>query len=291
MIPKFVRNIKLFSTNGAGVKNGKVQSLNAEVKSTGANIITVQETHCTQKGKIKMNKDFVTFGGKSRPFFMALETEVVKAELGGKSLIIEMDANAKLGVKYIAGDPHVITPNGELLAGIIERHALIVGNGRDKYSGTITRRRSTRDRIERSVIDVVLFSTDLKKHFTSMHVDEQRLHVLTRIRKTKKGINIKESDHNVILTEFDCKMNKEDEQEKEEVLYNFKNKEGQQKFKLLTSNTNMLSSTINEDGDVDKVAKNFFKKIDGCIAACFKKIRVSKKKTIRMMTCMKKEDN
>ena len=79
-------------------------------------------------------------------------------------------------------------------------------------------------------------------------------------------------------------MNKEEEKEREDVLYNFKNKEGQQKFKLLTSNTNMLSSTINEDGDVDKVAENFLKKIDGCIAACFKKIMVSKKKD-------KKEDD
>ena len=333
---KCVRNIKLFSTNGAGVKNGKVQSLKSEVRSTGANIVTIQETHCTQKGKIKMDKEFVTFeairtkkgGGtmiaihtdlnpklveeysedfellvveivtenqeirvisgygpqenwaeeKRLPFFIALETEVEKAELAGKSIIIEMDANAKLGVKYIAGDPHAITPNGVLLAGIIDRHALIVANGSSKCSGTITRRRNTRNRIERSVIDVVLFSADMNKHFTSMHVDEKRLHVLTKIRKTKKGINIKESDHNVILTEFDCKMHKEKEKEKENGVFNLKNTECQQKFKLLTSNTNMLSSTIDEDGDINKVTKRFLKKIDGCIAACFNKIRISKKK-------------
>ena len=88
MIPKFVRNIKLFSTNGAGVKNGKVQSLNAEVKSTGANIITVQETHCTQKGKIKMNKDFVTF-------------ESIRSRKGGGTLIaIYKDLNPKLIEEY-----------------------------------------------------------------------------------------------------------------------------------------------------------------------------------------------
>ena len=30
-------------------------------------------------------------------FFIALEAEIVKAELAGTSVIIEMDANAKLG--------------------------------------------------------------------------------------------------------------------------------------------------------------------------------------------------
>jgi hypothetical protein len=56
-----VNHIKLFSTNGAGVKNGKVNSLNSEIRNTRANIVTVQETHCTHKGKIKMNAQFVVF--------------------------------------------------------------------------------------------------------------------------------------------------------------------------------------------------------------------------------------
>ena len=43
---------------------------------------------------------------KRRPFFVALETEVEKANLAGKAIIIEMDANAKLGPKYIPNDTH-----------------------------------------------------------------------------------------------------------------------------------------------------------------------------------------
>ena len=39
-----------------------------------------------------------------------------------------------------------------------------------------------------------------------------------------------------MLTEFDCKMTREKEKEKEEGVYNLKNKECQQKFKLFTSN-------------------------------------------------------
>ena len=262
MNSKVVSHLKIFATNGAGVKNGKVDSLNAEVRSTQSNIVMVQETHCSQKGKIHMDNHFVVFeairkrkgGGtlmavhedlnpklieeydedfellvvetntkqktirlisgygpqenwdedKRVPFFLALETEIEKAELEGKSVIIELDANAKLGPNFISGDPHKMTPNGGLLAGIITRHNLIVGNGSSKCSGTITRQRRTKTRSEKSVIDTVIFSPDLKKHFINMHVDEQRKHVLTRISKSKKGVRMKESDHNVVIAEFEC---------------------------------------------------------------------------------------
>ena len=200
--PKTIGHVKLFSTNGAGIMNGKVASLKAEVLSTQSNIITVQETHSRQKGKILMGKEFVTFeairekqgGGtmiavhqdlnpklieeysndfellvveidtkeenirvitgygpqenweeeRRLPFFIALEIEIEKATLAGKAVIIEMDANSKLGSKYIPEDPHGMTPNGSLLAGIIERQNLIVGNGSDKCQGVITRKRVTK---------------------------------------------------------------------------------------------------------------------------------------------------
>jgi hypothetical protein len=166
---------------------------------------------------------------KRMEFFIALETEVERAELAGKSVIIEMDANSKLGAQYVANDPHPISPNGTILAEIIERHSLTVANGSDKCRGTITRKRVTKQRTEKSVIDFVLFSQDLKEHFIAMHIDEARKHVLTKMRRTKRGFKIKESDHNVLITEFNCKFNSEQKEKIE--LYNLSNKVCQQKFK------------------------------------------------------------
>ena len=122
---------------------------------------------------------------KRLPFFLALETEIEKAELTGKSIIIEMDANSKLGEKYVQNDPYKMSSNGALLAGIINRHALFVANGSDKIQGTITRRRAMRERVEESVINLVLFSNDMKQHFVSFKVDEEKKHWLKRIQKTK----------------------------------------------------------------------------------------------------------
>jgi hypothetical protein len=132
-----------------------------------------------------------------------------------------------------------MSPNGGLLAGIIERHYLIVANGTDRSKGVITRRRITKTRTEESMIDIVAFSHDMVKHFVAFEVDEAKKHVLTKIAKTKRGTKKKESDHNVLLTEFDCQLGEPETNEKEEV-YNLKNKECQKKFKTYTSKDKML---------------------------------------------------
>ena len=39
------------------------------------------------------------------PFFATLEEEIVSAKMAGKSVIIQMDANSKLGKNIIPNDP------------------------------------------------------------------------------------------------------------------------------------------------------------------------------------------
>ena len=58
---KYATNLKIFSTNGAGVIRGKMKSLHEEVKHTQSNIVTIQETHCNMKGKMQMDPSFVVF--------------------------------------------------------------------------------------------------------------------------------------------------------------------------------------------------------------------------------------
>ena len=63
------------------------------------------------------------------PFGIALEEEVAAAEINGRAVIIQFDANAKLGKQHIKRDPKEISENGKVLAGILDRHALVVVNG------------------------------------------------------------------------------------------------------------------------------------------------------------------
>ena len=278
--------MKLFSTNGAEVVGGKVNSLKSAVRDVKANLITIQETHCRRKGKIQID-DFVIFeairkakgGGtliachedlkpklieeyeddfellvveikanekdirvisgygpqenwpeeKRMPFFVALETEIEKAVLAGKSILIEMDANSKLGNTIIPGDPYEMSPNGAILAQIVERHNIIVGNGINTCKGTITRQRQTRARTEKSVIDLVLFSSDMLDYLVNIEVDEARKYVLTKVVKKKNGTRVQESDHNPIVTEFALKVELSNKDKKLE-MYNLKNKACQKRF-------------------------------------------------------------
>ena len=124
---------------------------------------------------------------KRLPFFEALELSITKAGLAGKSILISFDANSKLGPSWIPKDLHAQSPNGKILAGILDRHALIVVNGLEgKSKGTITRHRTTIDSIERSTIDFVILSSDLVENVVSVTTDEEKLHCLASCQKSKK---------------------------------------------------------------------------------------------------------
>ena len=95
----------------------------------------------------------------------------------------------------------------------------------------------------------------------SLIIDEDGKHVLTKIRKTKKGTVSKESDHNELVSEFNVSFSGESMKTKLE-LYNIKNSECQEKFKLYTSNTNMLSSVFDSKDNINLLKQRFPKKLD-----------------------------
>ena len=211
------------------------------------------------------------------PFFLALEEEVIKAEMEGKDILIQMDANSKLGPEIIKGDPHNQTPNGKLLAQIVKRNELKVINGiQSKCKGLITRRRETKDTVEESIIDFVITNNILEKEVESLLIDEKRDHVLTKITKTKKGVIKKESDHHPMITKLALQWNRNMTRERFET-FNFRNRESQEKFKEATTKTKDLSTIVSKDKDLNSCTKKFLKRLDGFIHSSFKKIRISNK--------------
>ena len=58
----------------------------------------------------------------------SIEEQVSRAYLSGCMVIIAEDANAKLGPKMIPNDPHPMSENGKLLAGMINRQSLVIIN-------------------------------------------------------------------------------------------------------------------------------------------------------------------
>ena len=179
----------------------------------------------------------------------------------------------------IPGDKHPQSDNGRILAGIIQRHGLLIGNALPQCEGVITRKRETKDTIEESTIDFVLLSADLGNEVESILVDEKRTHVLTKIAKHKEVIKKVESDHNSIITRLKIHWKNEISQNKIEI-YNLKNKECQKMFKKETSsckNNKNLSATFDDDGDLNEQSEKFLKKLEKLIQKCFKKIKIKQK--------------
>ena len=189
-------------------------------------------------------------------------------------MFIIMDTNSKLGLKVISQDPHEQSPNGKLLEGIIQRHGLVVANSlKEKCKGLITRRRQTLNSVEESVIDHVIVSEDMEHQLVSIEIDEGKNHSLTKIIKTKNGVKSKSSDHNSILTKLKIKWSKKFAKPRIE-LFNLKNKEGQEKFKKMTSETNEFTEAFTNNNDLNVCTKNFLRSLNNCIRKCFNKIRI-----------------
>ena len=210
------------------------------------------------------------------PFFVSLEKEISKAELLGKSIIIEMDSNSKLGKEYISKDPHNQSQNGRILAGIIDRHGLIVANGLDnKCIGAITRSRATKEGDEKSIIDHVIISEDLRNDLESLKIDEENEHALNKVVKTNKGVKKTKSDHNPLISTFQLRWNSRIKAKRIEI-YNLKNVSCQEKFKKLTENGTYLSEVF-ENEDINKCTEMFLNRLTKVIKRAFNKIRIKEK--------------
>ena len=214
------------------------------------------------------------------PFFLKLEEEIQKAKLNEKSVLIQFDANSKLGPRIIQGDPHEQSDNGKILSEIISRNGLVVINSlENKCYGKITRKRTTDKVKEESIIDFVIACEDMAELIEKMVVDEERNFVLARYTKTKTGIKVKESDHNSLITSIKTNWNKNNMPKRKES-YNYKKKESLEKFKAMTSEGQFLSEVFNdEEKDVEVKAKQFVKRLKYCISKCFQKIRIRGQKT------------
>ena len=213
------------------------------------------------------------------PFFEKLEEEIVKAKTDEKAVIIQMDANSKLGPKVIKGDPHPQSENGKLLNDIIDRNGLVVINSlQNKCVGKITRKRSTGKVKEESIIDFVITCDDMADMIENMKIDEEGDFALTKYSKTKRGVEIIQSDHNSMITTIKATWNKEDKPERK-ASYNFKDKKSLAKFKMMTNKGTFLSEVFaNEKKDIEVKTKQFLKRLKGCITKCFNKIRIRKQR-------------
>ena len=108
---------------------------------------------------------------------------------------------------------------------------------------------------------------------SKMVIDESRQHVLTNFNPIRTGGRAIESDHNTQI----LKLNLQYEGRKMEriELFNFKNIECQENFKMLTSETTDFSDCFKFDSSFEKQSARWKKTLDSFCHKSFKKVRIT----------------
>ena len=118
-------------------------------------------------------------------FWQEIETEVINAKDNNCMVIIQLDANAKVGKKIIKNDPNNTSNNGKILIDFIKRQNLTLVNAMELCTGTITRQRIAGNNLEKSVLDYIIVCEEMSENVAEMSIDEDRIHTLTRYMKSK----------------------------------------------------------------------------------------------------------
>ena len=98
--------------------------------------------------------------------------------------------------------------------------------------GTITRQRNLKNREEKSVLDYILVCDILINYVTSMLIDEVRLFTLTKFVSTRGVIKRTKSDHNILFCNFNLSYSYEICSKRRHEIFNLKNVECQELFKM-----------------------------------------------------------
>ena len=199
-------------------------------------------------------------------FWQELESEIMNAKDNDCMIIIEMDANAKVGKEIIKDDPNDMTSNGKIMLDIIERQNLFIANAEDMCDGVITRERVVETKVEKSVIDYIIMCEKMKSFLMVVKIDDDRTHVLHRHIKSKSGTKIINSDHNILYSKFYITFNRKPSKIRTE-FFNFKCEESKKKFFMETSTNTGLSTCFDEDFETG--SNKFLKLLNRTYYKCF----------------------
>ena len=131
-------------------------------------------------------------------FWSEIEEQIENAKNENCKLVFQCDANAKLGSSIFEKDPHEQSENGLLLHELVTRQNLSILNMSTKRIGHITLHRNNVNGIEQSILDYIIVCEDMKLNFESMHIDDNRIHVLTKY-STKKGFKTNNENNSAHL--------------------------------------------------------------------------------------------
>ena len=239
--------VRANGTGGGGVAIGCLKDLHPALIREGKDDIEALSIEIFLK-KIQI-RCVVAYGPqetqnieKKQAFWEYLDEEVQFAKLSGSGFILQFDGNLWAGKEIIPGDQRLQNQNGKLFKSFIERNNLTVVNSQSICEGLITRKREKNGILEQSILDFFVVCDSILPFVKKMVIDEKKEYILTNYQPAKKNGKAIDSDHMTIYMDLNIEYNKLKPERQE--MYNFKEIEGQQKFKLYTTETEEFSKWL-----------------------------------------------
>ena len=196
-------------------------------------------------------------------FYSEFDVEVTNCFMADELPIVIGDLNAKLQKR----DEQIeaVSPNGNLLLEVIEKHDLSVLNYDSKCNGKWTH--VTRTTGAASVLDYVITCQEIARTVSEIVIDEECLFCPFRIQTIKGNPTPKFSDHNAIITKFHI----EHQKKKSAPVKKWKiTNEGMEDFHQLTTNG---FDTRLPQGNAQEKYDEVEKRINTVMGKCFRKVK------------------
>ena len=214
---------------------------------------------------------------RKEAFWEFLDKEVDEASKTGSGFILQFDGNLWAGEKIIPGDPRPQNKNGKLLEQFLARNPnLTIVNSLPECQGLVTRSRIKNGVLEESVLDFFIVCSSLLPYVKSMVIDDTKDHILTNYKAAKKTGRAVDTDHFTLYLDMDIEIVKEKPVRQE--IYNFKDKNSQEIFKINTSETTEFSECFDGKNSIIEEVENWRKVLNYHCSKAFKKIRIKDKK-------------
>ena len=185
--------------------------------------------------------------------------------------------NLWAGSEIIPGDRRPQNRNGRLFQEFLERNKnLTVVNALSLCQGLITRSRKTNNQIEESILDFFVVCDRVLPFVTKMVIDDHKKHILTNYQAMKTGGKAINSDH---FTQYmDLKIEYKSEKPERIEFFDYKNKDGQEKFKILTTQTKDFTNCFDSNKPLEKQFNEWMNILRDFCTKAFKKICIKRKK-------------
>ena len=209
-------------------------------------------------------------------FWEHLDKEVEEASKAGAGFILQCDGNLWAGDTVIPGDPRPQNNNGKRFQEFLERNGnLTVVNTLTQCQGLITRSRVKDGILEESVLDFFIVCSVVLPFVTKMVIDDKKYHVLTNYKQVKKTGKAVDSDHYTQYLDLDLEVLKEKPERVE--IYNFKDKQSQETFRILTSETKEFTDCFEGKKPLLQKISKWRKVLKLNCSKAFKKIRIKRR--------------